>query len=279
MQEYTKLNRPEILSFLFHPRKAPKTLLPEGAIDLNISVDHEVFLGCRLYISALSSPSILYFHGNGEIVCDHDDIALEYMNVGCNLLVMSYRGYGWSSGFPTVTSLFKDAVVAFDEVKRHLQHLGASGPLFVMGRSLGSAPAIEVALRFGDSLKGLILESSFADSLPLLRTLGIDTSKTEILEEECFGNKQKISTVTLPTLFLHGARDQLIPPSEAEKLQAHSGARNKQFFLIPGADHNTLISYGGIQYFLTIRQFIDAITGESSWRNIRRQRKGRESKS
>jgi hypothetical protein len=279
MQKYSKLDRPEILSLLFHPRKEPKTPLPEGAIDLDISVDHEVFLGCRFYISDLSSPSILYFHGNGEIVCDHDEIARGYMNVGCNLLVMSYRGYGWSSGFPTVTSLFQDAVAAFGEVKEQLAHLGASGPLFVMGRSLGSAPAIEVALRFGDSLKGLILESSFADSLPLFRTLGIDTAKMGILEEEGFGNRKKISAVTLPTLFLHGARDQLIPSSEAEKLQADSGARNKQFLLIPGADHNSLISFGGIQYFLTIRRFIDAITGESSWRNIRKQRKNRQSKS
>ena len=73
-------------------------------------------------------------------------------------------------------------------------------------------------------------------------------------------------------MILHGARDQLIPPSEAEKLQAESGARNKQFLLIPGADHNTMISTAGRLYFQTIRQFIDTITGASSWRNKRRQK-------
>ena len=74
-------------------------------------------------------------------------------------------------------------------------------------------------------------------------------------------------------MILHGACDQLIPASEAEKLQADSGARNKQFLLIPGADHNTMISTAGKLYFQTIRQFIDTITGRSSWRNRRKQKK------
>jgi len=280
MQQYTKLDHPEILSKIFYPRKAPKTPLPKGAIDRDFEVEAGIELGCRYYMHDLSSPSILYFHGNGEIVCDHDDIALEYTNVGCNLLVMSYRGYGWSDGSPTVASLFKDAGILLKEVAAQLKEMNATGPLFVMGRSLGSACAIDLAFRYGEFLKGMIIESGFADSLPLLRHLGVNLSKIELTEEECFGNKRKIAGVILPTLLLHGARDQLIPPSESEKLQADSGARNKQFFLIPGADHNTVISVAGLQYFQTIRNFIDTVTGESSWRNIRRrQKKDVESKS
>jgi uncharacterized protein len=277
MQEYSKLDHPAILSRLFYPHRVPKTPLPKGAMDIDFAVESDIILGCRFYIHDLSAPSILYFHGNGEIVCDHDDIAEQYMNVGCNLLVMSYRGYGWSSGSPSVTSLFSDARTIFTEVTDRLKTLKFSGPLFVMGRSLGSACAIDLAVLFGDSLKGLIIESGFADSLPLLKLLGVDPSKMKIGEEDCFGNRKKIARVTLPTLLLHGAQDQLIPVAEAEKLQSDSGARNKQFFLIPGADHNTLISVAGIHYFQMIRRFIDSVTGESSWRNIRRrQRKDRE---
>ena len=121
-------------------------------------------------------------------------------------------------------------------------------------------------------MKGLIIESGFADTLPLLKILGISLTTTEIREEECFGNSDRIAQVKIPTLILHGARDQLIPASEAEKLQAASGAKNKQFLLIPGADHNTMISTAGKLYFQTIRQFIDTITGVSSWRNRRKQK-------
>ncbi len=271
MQQYSKLDRPEILSRLFYPQRAPKTSLPQGAKDFDFVVDQDVLLGCRFYIHDVSAPSILYFHGNGEIVCDHDFIARGYMDAGCNLLVMSYRGYGWSTGVPTVQSLFEDAQKLFIQARERMNKLGFSGPLFVMGRSLGSASAIELALTQEDSLKGLIIESGFADTLPLLKLLGVSVEELSLTEDECFGNRRKIAGVTIPTLLLHGSRDQLIPPTEAEKLQADCGARNKQFFLIPGADHNTMIEMAGKQYFLAIRQFIDTVTGTSSWRNRRRQ--------
>jgi uncharacterized protein len=273
MQEYVKLDQPEILSRLFCPHREPKTRPPIGAVDMEFEVESGIFLGCRFHIHDAAAPSIIYFHGNGEIVCDYDEIGREYMNVGCNLLVMSYRGYGWSSGTPTVQSMFNDGRRLFSEVVAWLSEKGYSGPLFMMGRSLGSACAIDLAALHGDSVKGLIIESGFADTLPLLKILGISPVTTGIKEEDGFGNGEKIARVRIPTLILHGARDQLIPASEAEKLQAGSGARNKQFFLIPGADHNTMIATAGRLYFKTIRQFIDTTTGASSWRNKRKMRK------
>ena len=273
MQNSIKLDQPEILSRIFYPRHEPKTVPPTGVCDVDFEVELDIVLGCRFYMHGSAAPSILYFHGNGEIASDHDEIGLEYMEVGCNLLVVTYRGYGWSTGTPTVQAMFKDGRKLFSEVIAWLRDNGYSGPLFIMGRSLGSVSAIDLAALHGDLLKGLIIESGFADTLPLLKILGISPTSAEIREEECFGNREKIAQVKIPTLILHGARDQLIPASEAEKLQAASGAKNKQFLLIPGADHNTMISTAGKLYFQTIRQFIDTITGVSSWRNRRKQKK------
>ena len=272
MQDVHKLDQPEILSRLFYPRQEPKSPLPAGAVDRDFEMEPGIFIGCRFYLHDSVAPTILYFHGNGETVCDHDDIGRAFTDVGCNLLVMTYRGYGWSSGIPTVSSLFNDGRKLFQEVVLWLNDKGYAGPLFLMGRSLGSACAIDLAFLFSDSAKGLIIESGFADTLPLMEVLGIPQSAFRIKEEECFGNREKIGKVKMPTLILHGARDQLIPPSEAEKLQAGSGARNKQFMLIPGADHNTMISTAGKLYFSEIKRFIDSVTGASSWRNTRKSR-------
>ena len=273
MQKYVTLDQPEILSRLFYPRSEPKTRLPAGAVDVNFEVESGVVLGCRFHIHDTAAPSIIYFHGNGEIVCDHDEIGREYMDIGCNFLVMSYRGYGWSSGTPTVEAMFNDGEKLFQQTIAWLKKEGCTGPLFLMGRSLGSACAIDIAFSRGDTVKGLIIESGFADTLPLLEVLGISPEKTGLREEECFGNREKIASVKIPTLILHGARDQLIPASEAEKLQANSGARNKQFLLVPGADHNTMISTAGRMYFQTIRHFIDTLTGASSWKTRRKLQK------
>jgi len=146
-----------------------------------------------------------------------------------------------------------------------------SGPLFVMGRSIGSVPAIELAYKFEDSFKGIIIESGFADTLPLLTNMGLNPSDHSLQEDDGFGNRKKIESITIPTLILHGAADTIIPIAQAERLQAFSGARTKRFFVVPGADHNSVLSAGGEYYFSTIKGFIDDVTGQANWRKKRKK--------
>ena len=267
------LDQPEILQVLFHPRASARTPLPAGAQDTDIKLSDNTTIGCRLFSHDKNGPIILFFHGNGEIVSDYDTIGPEYQQVGLNFLVTDYRGYGWSTGTPTATSLLEDARGLYQQLRQYLREQGYTGPVFVMGRSLGSACAIDVAALHNDEISGLIIDSGFAETLPLARTMGLDPDKLAISEEMGFGNKEKISRVTKPTLILHGAEDQLIPLVQAEKLMAASGARVKELQVIPGADHNALILVGGHLYFQAIGRFIDKVTGADDWRKRRRARK------
>ena len=89
-------------------------------------------------------PTLLYFHGNGEIVTDYEGFAPLYHGIGLSLLVVDYRGYGWSTGKPLTTKMIPDAQAVLDALDDILKENGVvpSRPLFIMGRSLGSAPAI-----------------------------------------------------------------------------------------------------------------------------------------
>ncbi|MCX5870809.1 MAG: alpha/beta hydrolase [Deltaproteobacteria bacterium] len=273
MTDYTKLDRPEILSHIFYPQQEAVTPLPPGACDLNLEMEPGVRIGCRFYLVDQAAPCILYFHGNGETVSDHDTIGPRYNEVGINLLMTDYRGYGWSSGQPSVTAMFSDAEILLHEARKWLHENGYTGALFLMGRSLGSACAIDLAAKFSDDIKGLIIESGFADTLPLAQSLGLNLNDFHITEEECFNNSAKIALATKPTFILHGARDEMIPAAEAEKLQSLCGAKNKEFQVVPGADHNSIIAVAGRLYFQVIKQFIDKITGTSSWRKRRKSAK------
>jgi pimeloyl-ACP methyl ester carboxylesterase len=267
---YSQLDRPEILASLFHPGVPSPTALPPGARDLTIAVEPGINIGCRFHATDPAAPILLYFHGSRETVADHDSLARQFNDLGINLLVTDYRGYGWSDGSPSVAAMMNDARILFQEGRNWWQEQGFSGPLFLLGRSLGSACAIDLAARFSESIKGLIIESGFADTLPLLRALGLTEEITGITEENGFNNLAKIALVTKPTFILHGARDSLIPAVEAEKLQSFCGAKNKEFQVVPGADHHTLRTVAGKLYFQAIRQFMDKITGVSSWRKRRR---------
>ena len=268
------LDSPEVSSVLFHPRTTPETAPPAGTVNINIQVAPGVIIGCRLFMADKEAPTILFFHGNGEIVADYDDIGPMYVQQNINFLITDFRGYGWSTGTATFSNLLADSDTLYKKLKQYLADNGYSDMLFIMGRSLGSASAIEVAAKHDGEIKGLIIESGFAETLPLAATLGMDIASAEISEEETFNNGGKIAQVTKPTFLLHGQLDDLIPLWQAEKLHAECGARSKELQVVPGANHNTLISVGGIYYFQAIKQFVDKVTGTSDWRKRRRAYRG-----
>ncbi|KAF0114762.1 MAG: alpha/beta hydrolase [Rhodospirillaceae bacterium] len=252
------LDRPEIVRILFHPRAEPPGGDPvPGALPVRILVASDVAVGGKIYIAGLESPIILYFHGNGEIASDYDSIAPYYTRRGMTLFVVDYRGYGLSDGVPCATTLIEDAVAVYNQTGYLLTQRGLSYPdLFVMGRSLGSAAAIEVAYRAGADIAGLILESGFAHTFDLLQRLAPTPLPPAEEARDGFGNLEKISRVTVPCLFIHGQRDTLIPPADGLALRDACGSGHKRMVLIPGAGHNDLLSYGLMTYFDAIRRFV-----------------------
>ena len=105
---------------------------------------------------------------------------------------------------------------------------------------------------------GLIIESGFAHTFPLLTTLGLRTSLEGIDEaSDGFGNLAKIAQVDAPTLIIHGQEDQLIPIENAQALYKHSAAADKQLVTISGAGHNNLLFAGQETYFAALKAFTE----------------------
>ena len=266
------MDRPEIIGALFHPSREPRQPTPAGAVDIDVPVADGVSLGCRLFANAATAPTLIYFHGNAETVPDYNDIGPYYVAEGLNVLFTDYRGYGWSTGRPLTSTFLADSNQLFLGLKEWLAGHGFTGPLFVMGRSLGSASAIEVAVNHSDAVTGLIIESGFARTLPLARVLGVDLEALGIVEEQTFDNGGKIAKFTKPTFILHGQRDTLIPLWQVETLMAASGAKSKELQIVPGADHNTLIAIAGRLYFQAIRIFVEKAAGTApDWRERRKR--------
>jgi len=251
------LDHPQLIRTLFHPRVEYDGFLTSPHVQpISIRVEPDVLVGGRLYPAEPTAPFILYYHGNGEIAADYDDLARFYTQQNITLLVVDYRGYGTSQGTPTGTTLLSDALAVYQQLPTILaEHNLTPSKIYVMGRSLGSVPALEIAHQAGDELAGLIIESGFVDTFALLETLGISvTGATEA--QNGFGNGRKIGTVTIPTLIIHGTADVLIPATEGELLYNLSGSADKRLVLIPQAGHNDLMMVGLQQYFGAIGIFI-----------------------
>jgi fermentation-respiration switch protein FrsA (DUF1100 family) len=132
----------------------------------------------------------------------------------------------------------------------------SAGKLFVMGRSLGSAAALEIVDRMNDpGIAGLILESGFAYTFPLLERIGFLQLADAYEHRDGFGNLDKIARAKLPTLIIHGQRDWIIPVGDAEALYEASIGQPKTLIRIPGAGHNDLMLVGRHPYFDSIATF------------------------
>ncbi len=253
----SKLDRPEVSGYLFHPRPDATDFFsstPDTCI--RIPVEESIAVGARFHIADKSLPNILFFHGNGEIVSDYDDMADLYHRMNINFLPVDYRGYGKSDGSPTVTSMLRDAHMIFKFVKDWMDQNNLSGSLAVMGRSLGSASALEIAASYPDQISGLIVESGFAFTLPLMRLIGIDVDTLGITEEDCIGNLCKMKKNRKPTRIIHAEFDHIIPFSDGVALYDACPAQDKKIVKISGADHNTIFYYGGDLYMKTISDFL-----------------------
>ncbi len=256
MPNYSQLDNSPLVGFLFYPRR-DFTPCPPGSFDFFVPVEQGISISCRFYVGDESRPWILYFHGNGEVVSDYDEIAPFYHRKAINLVIADFRGYGSSGGSPNFTNLVQDAHPILEAVKREISRKGLRQDLWVMGRSMGSISALELADRYPDKIKGLVVESGFASVTRLIKHLGLPARGIDLepIERE---RMDRIRQISVPALVIHGEWDNLVPLQEAKDLYALLGAAQKKLVIIPKADHNNIMFADPELYFETIQKFIAA---------------------
>lgn len=160
---------------------------------------------------------------------------------------MDYRGYGRSTGTPTLRTLISDARSV----------AGAIRPRVVMGRSLGGVAAHELYARPTAGMAGVILESSLFDLGNLVQRRGLvpPASFTED-ERSAFEPAAKLALGRLPLLVLHGERDAVIALDEASSALAAAAAdaADKALVVVPGRGHNDVSS--GPRYWEALAEFV-----------------------
>ncbi|MFX0120369.1 MAG: alpha/beta hydrolase [Candidatus Hodarchaeota archaeon] len=253
------LDHPEIIRLVFYPRKHQgKPRETTDTYSLSISVDEDIHIVGRFYLTnnCKFAPTILFFHGNGEIATDYDFIGPTYQHMGINFFVADYRGYGQSGGHPSFSSMIRDAHAIYQGFRRYLSEKEFIGQVSVMGRSLGSASAIEIASHYQEQLSCLIIESGFIYTYNLLRRLGISSSLLPPDREEQASALSLLGSIRIPTLIIHEENDMIIPLEDGAALHKNLGSEHKEFLIIPGAGHNDLLLIGPDDYMEAIGQII-----------------------
>ncbi len=256
-RSYAMLDRPEVLECLFHPgRSSAYRSKSPAREDFLIPVSDGVRIGASLHFKGNQAPVLLFFHGNGEIVSDYDDLGEMFSRqAGVNFFVADYRGYGDSTGSPGVGHMLADAWKILSFVQNLMTKRGYTGALNIMGRSLGSAPALELAAGEGFGIHSVIIESGFAWAGPLLRVLGLNPEAMGFSEEQGMENLAKAAKVACPFLVIHAEQDVLIPCSNGQALYDACPFATKRLLEIKGAGHNDIFIRGMAPYLEAVRQF------------------------
>lgn len=244
---------------LFHPRPESDGYMPVGVATVTQVEGAE--LGGYLHENKASNALLVFFHGNGETAIDYDSIAPIYTQCGLSCWITDYRGYGRSTGTPSFSLMLKDAEAVLADVANLGKSIGRSfGPVIVMGRSLGSAPAIHLASLHESQISGIVLDSPYADGLALIQRLGgllISRQDIPMFDD----NIDKMRCCRQPTLIIHGTADRIIPIADAEALLSQCMAEKKHLVRIKDAGHNNLFSVGAKEYCAALRNYFARVIG------------------
>lgn len=258
MAKKSIIDNPAISNVVFYPRKIKiPASLPSNIEALQFQINREIIIGGYLFLNSKDLPTILLFHGNGEIALDYQYFHELFFECGVNLAVVDFRGYGHSTGEPIYSSLITDALPIFERFKEWMEENNLRNSLFIQGRSLGSVCAAEIGSHNPKDLRGVIFESGFASIYNMMTRLfriqgpGITS---ELLSE--FSNDTRIKKFEIPTLIIHGKLDWIIPSQEGELIfESLPNNVEKKIVLIEGAGHNNIFSFED-KYFSPLNEFI-----------------------
>jgi fermentation-respiration switch protein FrsA (DUF1100 family) len=241
---------------LYHPVRYPEGLWEMrhalGAADVELTASDGVRLHGWWINPEGARTATLFLHGNAGNVTHRGQHMAHLRRAGSAVLVIDYRGYGRSEGSPSEAGLVRDARAGYDWLR-------AQGwdpeRIVIHGESLGSTVAVLLAASV--PCAGVVLEAPFpsvqavaAGVLPVIGPLAA----------RGYNAGARIHQIRAPLLVIHGDRDGVIPQRHGRRLFELAN-EPKEFWSVPGADHNGLIFAAGEEYVRRLARFHEEAGG------------------
>jgi fermentation-respiration switch protein FrsA (DUF1100 family) len=166
------------------------------------------------------------------------------------VFLLSYRGYGKSSGVAEEKGIKMDAQAALD----YLVDKGIKD-IIVFGQSIGGAVAIDLVSKNESKVKGLIIENTFTSLRNVIPSILPALKYFTFLCTQVWPSIDLISTIKTPTLFLSSQKDEIVPKEHMKELHRQCNSKVKVFKEFEDATHNDTCVHPG--YFESIGSFLE----------------------
>lgn len=224
--------------------------LPAGVEEIYLTTADGQRIHCYWLPQPAAQRVVIYFHGNSGHIGHRLPELQQLAAMGCNVLGVSYRGYGLSSGRPTEAGIYADGQAALAHVTEHLHF-----PLervFVLGRSIGSTVAVELGQ--SNALGGVILVTPLTSGKEMARIHGFGLLSA--FAGSRFDNLSKIGRLQAPLLVLHGTADTITPYFMGRRIYAQAPSP-KRFVTLEDGGHNDIGRADHDAYWAPIADFMD----------------------
>lgn len=182
-------------------------------------------------------PTLLYFHGNAGSFEFRQERFRRYLARGVGMYMMTYRGYGGSTGQPSERANVADARLAYDAL---IAEGVAPEDIIVYGESLGTGIAVQLAAE--KPVGGIILDAPYTSLVdvagavyPFLPARWLMTDRYETMSY--------IGRVKAPLLVMQGEQDEVVPISMGRAVFAAAN-EPKTLRTFPGAGHSDHWNFG-----------------------------------
>jgi len=249
--------------FLFLPERLDSTSPPvvagTPARDIWLTAEDGTRIHSWFFEVSGDAPIVILFHGNAGHIGHRVPLVADFVSRQLSVLLVDYRGYGWSEGRPSEKGLYLDGAAAYGFAA---DQLGGARNVVLFGSSLGAAVATHVASR--SEVGCLVLEAPFtsldeiaAAVYPFLPSFLFRRLRGRL------DTLTEISRVSSPLLVIHGTRDRIVPSRMGEKIY-RAAPEPRTWFPVEGAGHNDVCYVGGDDYFDRIALFIQQALAQGS---------------
>ena len=245
---------------IYHPTKKQWTDPSKAGLafeDVYFESSDELQLHGWFVPASSNNPTVLYCHGNAGNISGRLETIRLLHDLGLNVFIFDYRGYGQSEGRPSEQGTYDDALAAWNYLQLD-QGLKAEN-IIIMGRSLGGSIASWLGAR--RSPAALVVESTFTSAADLGAGLYPWLPVRQLIKYE-YRTKDHIENVKAPIFMAHSREDQVVPFQHGESL-FKLAPEPKSFIELKGS-HGTGFLDSGYQYREALQEFLERHTSLNS---------------
>jgi hypothetical protein len=204
--------------------------------------------------TAVRPVTIVYSHGNAENINRYWGRVELLWEMGYQVFIYDYQGFGKSEGTPSGSGCFADAEAALSYCLSRSDV--DSSRLVYYGWSLGSYMTCHLAADIRPS-RAVILEAALASTSELTREGTVLDIPGSFVVKADFDNESRIGLLGAPLLMLHGRKDETaVFERNALVLYEKSDQTRTEFVWLDSANHVNIPETMGSDYARVITEFI-----------------------